>query len=350
MQLLTRYIRIYALSSTSETTPGSHIASPIRLVDFPSRGLRSEIHLGAVPPDILEALKFEHAWLDRVFRGGCKTADELRLLANNIGEDAILADTREHGRTTLKPHWYVTLCVNDKIKLPEDHEERLLGVDLRSWIGLDNSAFFDKHTEALDRLAAQTAISVAPYRYRWLVSNGPIVNLPTGVALQPLRLRMGRVRAFGAPALDAIDLSQLCAPPTLFKSVPMVLHFYLRSITEADRISRFFDAFRGLEGLCQSLETRLRSKASSHCITGTVSETKAVATFLQPKPKKSLRKSFATLALSLNSTEADADLGVFDKIYNWRNDLAHGRRKLNPNDAPDEEAFELLHKYLTKLI
>jgi hypothetical protein len=348
MQLLARYTRIYALSSITQTTPRSHVASPVRFVDFPSPGIQSEIHIGAVPDDVIEALKCQHAWLERVFRGGCKNAAELHHLAANISEATVLFDRREHYGRSLQPHWYVTFCIDDHVELPEDPKQELLGVDIRSWLDLDNPAFFEKHTETLDQLAVQMAISLAPYRYRWRVWDGPIIHLPTGIALRPPQLRMGRIRAFGAPSLETINISILCVTsPSVFKTIPMVLHFYLRSAFETDRISRFFDAFRGLEGLCQSLETNLRSRAISNCATVTSSAPKAAQTF--QKQRKSLRKSFATMALVLNPTEADADLDMFSKLYDWRIDLAHGKRKLQPDDAPDEEAFELLHKYIAKV-
>jgi hypothetical protein len=222
-------------------------------------------------------------------------------------------------------------------------------VATRPWVDLDNRSFFDKHVETLDQLAVQMAISVAPYRYRWRVWDGPIVHLPTGLALRPPQLRMGRVRAFGAPSLETINLSALStASATALKRIPMVLHFYLRSVAETDRIYRFFDAFRGLEGLCQSLKTGLRSKASSHSAVGIASARKAIQVFRETE--NSLRKSFAIMALALNPTEADADLDMFIKLNKWRVDLAHGKRKLQSDDAPDEEAFELLHKYIAKVM
>ena len=348
MQLLARYIRIYALHSTPQAIPRSHGASPVRLVDFPSPGIQSEIHIGAVPDDVMEALKCQRAWLERAFLGGCKSANELRCLAAAIPDETILADTRRYGQRALQPHWYVTICIDDHVELPEDPHQELLGVCLRQWVDLDNPAFLEKHTEALDQLAVQIAIAVAPYRYRWPVCDGPIVYFPTSVALGPLQIRMGRMRAFGALSLDKITLSGLSiVPPTVFESVPMVLHFYLRSIAETDPISRFFDAFRGLEVLCQTSRTNLRSKARSNSANVTASAPKAVQKFRQRGA--SLRKSFATMALALDPIKSDADLDVFSKLCDWRNDLAHGKRKLQSDDAPDEEAFELLHKYIVKV-
>lgn len=124
------------------------------------------------------------------------------------------------------------------------------------------------------------------------------------------------------------------------------LAFYLRSVAETDRISRFFDAFRGLEVLCQSLGPNLRSKAASNLATLVAAAPQAVQKFQQ---KKGLRQCFATMTLALNPMAADADLDVFNRLYDWRNALAHGKRRLQSDDAPDEEAFELLHKYMAKL-
>jgi hypothetical protein len=346
MQLLARYTRIYALSPTREATPRNHPASPIRLVDVPSPGIHSEIHIGAVPDGTLQGLKFQRAWIERVFHGGFKDADELRRLAVNISEETVLSNRRDGD--ALQPHWYVTFCVDDHVELPENPKQELLGVVTRSWVDLDNPTFFEKHTETLDQLAAQMAISVAPYRYRWRVWDGPIVHLPTGIALRPPQLRMGRPRGFVAPSLQGMNLSAFSAAPSMvFKSIGMVWHFYLRSVTEPDRISRFFDAFRGLEVLCQSLEAALRAKASANCVNIAATAPEAVQKFGQKQ--RHLRKSFATIALALNPTAADDDLDIFNKLYDWRNDLAHGKRKLQPDDAPDEEAFELLHKYIANV-
>jgi hypothetical protein len=291
----------------------------------------------------MEVLKCNRAWYERVFRGDCKSASELRQLSTSISDETILYDNT----TKRQPHWYATFCVDDQVELPEDPEQELLGVQTEAWVGLDQCAFFDKHTATLDQLAVQTSILIAPHRYRWLVCNAPIVHLPTGIALRPLQVRGGRIRAFGAPSFEAINLPSLSAGPTpLLKNIPMVLHFYLRSMTETDPISRFFDAFRGLEVLCQSLRLNLHPKATSNCAAVTVSAPKAIQKFQEKT--NGVRKSFATMALAVNPMGAEADLGIFCSLSEWRNKLAHGKGKLQPDDAPDEEAFELLHKYIAK--
>lgn len=227
MQLLARYIRIYALRIATEATPRSHSASPVHLVDFPSVGIESKIHIGAVPTDVMEALKCQRAWLERVFLGGCKSVDELRSLAANIPDEAILADAQPDGRhRALKSTWYATIYVDDHVEIPADPQQKLFGVCAKSFVGLDNPAFLEKHTETLDQLAVKIAMAIAPYRYDWPIFNGPIVYFPTGVTSGPLQVRMGRVRALGAPSPDKLDLSCLWAGPTkTLQNIPMVLHF-----------------------------------------------------------------------------------------------------------------------------
>ena len=67
------------------------------------------------------------------------------------------------------------------------------------------------------------------------------------------------------------------------------------------------------------------------------------------KGKRSIARNFAIMTLALRPGDADADLEKFRILYKWRNDLAHGNRKLDSNEAPDEETFELLHKYLAAI-
>jgi hypothetical protein len=349
MQLRAWYVRIFALASAKQTTARNNATSPIRLADFPKRGMRTEVHLGAVPQTILEGLKCQRAWMERLGRGGWESAEELRGFAANISEQAVLTDERRNGRRALQPHWYVTFCIEDRIHLPEDTEQPVLGVVTRAWVDLDSINLFSQHREALDQLAVQMVIRVHPYRYKWRAWDGPLVHLPTGVTLAPLQLRGGRMRAFAAPSLEKMGLSESSAvPPTAFRKVPMTLHFYLRSVTEADRVDRFLDAFRGLEGLCRTLEADCRARAEVNC-TGPTNpqQIKAVEAFR--RRGNSLRKSFATMALALSPMEADESLNAFNELYQWRNDLVHGNRRVRSDDAPDEAAFELLHKYLARM-
>lgn len=127
----------------------------------------------------------------------------------------------------------------------------------------------------------------------------------------------------------------------------MTIHFYLRAIFSTDRIAGFFDAFRALERLCGSLEDGLRAVAGANSDSGDFEFPKALHAFRNSRP--TLRKRFATMALARNPAGADDDLDEFIKLYKWRNDLAHGNRKLEPDDAPDEEIFELRHRYLAAI-
>ncbi len=349
MELSVRFTRVYALSSAQPTTPSSHPASPIQLAGFPTRAMRAEIHIGAVPDDVLQALKCHRAWIARALRGGVESASELQRMAREIPEQSVLADKENLIRAPAEQYWYVTLYIEDEVELPEDTTQQLLGVASDSWVGLDNPDFFSRHTNSLDQLSVQAAIAVAPHRYRWCAWDGPLVQLPTGIVLRPPKLRMGRPRVFTAPPIEQMDLSglQSVAQLTGLQSVPMTVHFYLRAISGTDRIARFFDAFRALERLCGSLEDGLRAAASANSGSGASELQKAVRAFRASRP--TLRKRFATMALALNPAGADEDLDEFAKLYRWRNDLAHGNRKLEPDDAPDEETFELLHRYLAAI-
>ena len=238
----------------------------------------------------------------------------------------------------------MTLIVEDKVELPEDPAQRLWGVTTDSWLALDRPDFFDRYTEALDQLSARMAIAVAPYRYEWLTWDAPLVQLPTGISLSPPRFKLPRPRIFSAPRLEQLDFSGFQSVSAGFESVSMSIHFYLRAAIETDRISRFFDAFRALESLSKTLHRSLRARAATNCTNSAAGQDKALEAFKQSG--RNIRKHFATLALALNPAVADADLDEFSKLYKWRNDLAHGNRKLAPHEAPDEETFELLHRYL----
>lgn len=349
MDLTVRFTRVYALSQTQPGTPTNHPASPIELANFPMRSMRVVIHIGVVPDDVLQALKCHRAWLGRAFRGGVENATELLRLAGEVPEESVLADNQGQIRAPVERYWYVTLYVEDVVELPEDATQQLFGVTTRSWVNLDNPDFFERHTVSLDQLSARVAIAVAPHRYRWCAWDGPLVQLPTGIVLRPPKIRMGRPRVFTAPSLEQMDLSGLQSAAQLIalQSVPMTVHFYLRAITGTDRIARFFDAFRALERLCGSLEDGLRAAASASSGSGAPELRKAVRAFRTSRP--TLRKRFATMALALNPASADEDLDEFAKLYRWRNDLAHGNRRLEPDDAPDEETFELLHRYLAAI-
>lgn len=105
MQLLVRYIRIYALHSSSEKNPKSHPGSPIQLNNFPSTSLHSTIHVGAVPDDIMDALKQHHAWIERLpalfglpAPDNVRNVEEFRRAAADIPDSAVLADERFPGR------------------------------------------------------------------------------------------------------------------------------------------------------------------------------------------------------------------------------------------------------------
>lgn len=349
MELPVRFTRVYALSQTQPATPTSHPASPIQLAGFPRHAMRTEIHVGAVPDDVLQALRCHRAWIGRAGRGGIGSANELRRLAREIPEQSVLVDKRNLIRAPAERHWYVTFFIEDKVELPEDTTQQLLGIANDSWVNLDNPDFFSRHTNTLDELSVRAAIAVTPYRYQWCAWDGPLVDLPTGIALRPPKFRAGRPRVFTAPPLEQTDLSglQSAAAVTALQSVPMAVHFYLRATCGTDPIARFFDAFRALERLCNSLEGSLRAKASANSASGATERTKAVRAF--QASKSTLRKRFATMALALNPTGADKDLDKFANLYKWRNDLAHGNRKLDPDDAPDEETFELLHRYLAAI-
>lgn len=197
-------------------------------------------------------------------------------------------------------------------------------------------------------LSVQVAVAVAPYRYRWLVWDDPVIYFPTGIVRRLPRVRFGRGRVFEIPTLETIDIS--CLPSklsTIFEIPSLAAHFYLRAINESDPISRFFDAFRGLEVLCKTLKGDLDSKAATH-----VERIRSLSPVIQTFQRKqdSLRRNFARMVLALSPIEeADADFAAFGKLYEWRNDLVHGRRMLKKDEAPDEESFELLHKYMRKL-
>lgn len=341
-----RFTRVYALKQMQSGAPTNHPASPIQLSGFP---MRAEIHVGAVPDDILLALKCHRAWIQRAFRGGVESASELQRLAGEVPEESVLADSQNHNREPAERYWYVTLSVEGVVELPEDPTQLLFGVTTRSWMDLDNPDFFNRHTDSLDQLSAQMAIAIAPYRYKWCVWDGPLVQLPTGITLRPPKIRLGRPRAFTAPPLERMELNSLRSARQLMglQSVPMTVHFYLRAICGTDRIARFFDAFRALERLCGSLEDGLHAAASANSTSGAAESRKAVKAF--QTSRATLRKRFATMALALNPAGADDDLDEFTKLYRWRNDLAHGNRKLESDDAPDEETFELLHQYLTAM-
>ena len=349
MELSVRFTRVYALGPAQPTMPSSHPASPIHLPDHPSSAMRSEIHVGAVPDDILEALRCHHAWVGRALRGGVENACELRRLAREISEQSVLADRQNVIRPPAEPYWYVTIFVDDVVDLPEDTTHQLLGVTSDSWVKLDDPDFMNRHADTIDELSAQTAIVLAPYRYRWCAWDGPLVRLPTGIVLRPPMLRMGRPRAFTAPPMERTDISalQFTAQVPALRSVPMTVHFYLRAICGTDRIGRFFDAFRALERLCTSIEDSLRAEATANSASGAAELRNATRAF--QASRHTLRKRFATMALALNPTGADEDLDEFAKLYRWRNDLAHGNRKLEPDEAPDEETFELLHRYLAAI-
>lgn len=326
--------------------PTNHPASPIQLSGFP---MRAEIHIGEVPNDILLALKCHRAWVQRVFRGGVENASELQRLAGEIPEKSVLSDNQNLIPAPTEQYWYVTLYIEDEVELPEDTSQQLLGVATRSWVVLDNPDFFNRHTDSLDQLSAQVAIAIAPYRYKWCAWDGPLVQLPTGITLRPPKFQLGRPRVFTAPPLERMELNNLQSAAQLaeLRSVPMTVHFYLRAISGADRIARFFDAFRALERLCGSLADGLRADAIENSGSGAPELSKTVSAFRASRP--TLRKRFATMALALNPAGADDDLHEFAKLYRWRNDLAHGNRKLEPDDAPDEETFELLHRYLAAI-
>lgn len=346
MDHLVRYTRVYALKQMEPEAPTNHPASPIQLSGFP---LRAEIHIGAVPDDILQALKCHRAWVRPVRRGGVESATELRRLAEEIPEKNVLADNQNLFRAPAEQYWFVTLYIDDEVELPEDTTQLLLGVATRPWVDLDNPNFFDRHCDFLDQLSAQVAIAVAPYRYKWCAWDGPLVRLPTGITLRPPKMQMGRPRVFTALPLDRMDLNSLqsAAQLTELQSVPMTIHFYLRAIFGTDRIARFFDAFPALERLCGSLEDGFRTISGANSDSGDFEFPKALHAFRNSRP--TLRKRFATMALARNPAGADDDLDEFTKLYKWRNDLAHGNRKLEPDDAPDEETFELLHRYLAAI-
>lgn len=341
-----RFTRVYALKQMQPGAPTSHPASPIRLSGFP---MRAEIHVGAVPDDILLALRCHRAWVQRAFRGGVGSASELQHLAGEVPEESVLADSQNHNREPAERYWYATLFAEDVVELPEDPTQQLFGVTTRSWADLDNPEFFNRHTDLLDQLSAQVAIAISPYRYDWCAWDGPLVQLPTGITLRPPKIRLGRPRVFTAPPLERIELNSLRSARQLagLQSVPMTVHFYLRAICGSDRIGRFFDAFRALERLCGSLEDGLRTAASANAVVDASESRKTVRAFFATR--STLRKRFATTALALNPAGADEDLDEFDKLYRWRNDLAHGNRKLESDDAPDEETFELLHRYLAAI-
>ena len=224
MQRFVQYTRVYALNQTQPTTPTNHPASPIQLADFPQSGTRAEIHVGAVPDDILQALRLHRAYIKHAFRrGGCDSADELRRLAADIPEQTVLADEESIIREPANPHWYVTLFIEDQVELPDDTTQKLLGVAMRPWTDLDSPEFLGRHTEALDKLAVRTALAVAPYRYKWRAWDGPLVFLPTNIALRPPMIRAGRPRVFVAPPLERTDISELrsTAQTTALHSVPM---------------------------------------------------------------------------------------------------------------------------------
>ena len=89
-----RFTRIYALKQMQSGAPTNHPASPIQLSGFP---MRAEIHVGAVPDDILLALKCHRAWIGRAPSGGVASATELLRLAGEVPEESALADNQ--GRT-----------------------------------------------------------------------------------------------------------------------------------------------------------------------------------------------------------------------------------------------------------
>lgn len=346
MQCDVLYTRIYSLPKSATTTK-DHPLSRIQVVDFPHSGLQAEIHIGAVPALAMEALKVSRAWSNGLLRGRLKNADELRNQASAIPDEMVLSDSQGVASSPTEPHWYATLIIKDRIELQEDQKQQLYGVTIDSWASLDRSDFFDRHAKSLDLLSVRTAFAVEPYRYLWVAWDAPLVRLPTGIALRPPRAWLGRPRAFMAPPIEQLDLSSLRSPvPRGFESVPMALHFYLRAATESDRVERFFFAFRALEVLCRRLARSYAGTARTNCASAGAGQPRAIGHLRRSRP---LEKQFAILALALGPADADMDLEKFSNLYDWRNDLAHGKRSLEPEKAPDEETFELLHKYLAAL-
>jgi hypothetical protein len=345
VQLPIRYTRIYGLDPTQLATPTKHQSSPILLADVPKGGIQSELHIGEVPSDILRALRLTHAWLDGLFRGNLASVDDLERSASEISTETILPEPANSRRTPGITRWYVTLIINDHIEIPRDSAQKLYGVELGSWANFDSPELFNKYEDALDFQAVQVAFLLAPYRYIWLAWDDPLVQLPTGITLRPPYFRLGRGRVFSSPGLDRVDLSGFAsaASTETLKSIPMSLHLYLKATTETDPIARFFDAFRALEVLCNRLVRRSRGQADENVADGAAAgQYKAIEALKGSK----LRKQFATIALAINPKFADADLDKFTRLKDWRDDLAHGIRRLESDESPDEEVFELLHRYL----
>lgn len=346
MHLRVRYMRMYALAQKQAHMPSLHPSSPLSVANFPSDDLTTEVHIGRVPDDILQALKCHRAWLQHSLIGGFKSAEDLRKVAAQVTEHTVLRSAMNQRQVSADTHWFVTLCINDRVEAAEDASQELLGIETHAWLNLDSPPFFEKHAEILDRLSTNVAIAFAPHRYRWQIWDGPLVELPTGISLRPPRFRGGRLRAFNAPPLEKVDVSGVLSASSLSRQglPPIVGHFYLRAMVETDRIARFFDAFRALEVLSTHLEPTLRAKATIVCKGVCPTAAKAAESF--KRGKDNLKTRFATLALALDPVDADNQLDKFITIYDWRNDLVHGNRKLNADDSPDEEVFELLHKYL----
>jgi hypothetical protein len=337
------YARIYALDK-SPTSTTDHPLSPIQLADFPDSGLEAEIHLGLVPPVILEGLKASRAWSSGLLRG-LRNLDELRSQAFAIPEDLILGDSQSEGWSPTEPRLYATLIIKDLIELEEDESQQLYGVTNESWASLDRSDFFGRHKKSLDLLSVRTSLAIEPYRYIWLAWDAPLVRLPTGIALRPPRSWFGRPRLL-MPPIEQLDLTSLQSPAARgLGTVPIALHFYLRAATEMDRIDRFFMAFRALEVLCRQHRNYVRI-ARRNCANVGAGQVKAIGLL---KGSGSIEKRFATLALALRPAHADIDLVKFSKLNSSRDDLAHGNRILEPEETPDDETFELLQKSLDAL-
>lgn len=352
VQLAVHYTRIFALGQVNESDPVKHSDSPITITDCPSTGYNIAIHVGAVPENILAGLKCHRAWVQRALSGGVASANELQDHAKGIEDKFVLAPTEYRNKLEVASYWYMTFCLDDVVELPEDPSQLMFGVCTKSWTDLDNPDFMERHTETLDYLTSWASLRIEPHRFRWKAWNGPLVDLPTSISLRPPIFRGGSVRLFTAPALPKLDLSFFSSLPSsaTLQSLPMTIHFYLRSIYEPDRIARFFESFRGLEGLYSNDVFRKRfRKGATLSVESGVATSQLEALKVFKRRGSSAKVLFATMALALFPSDADADYNTFVKLYEWRNDLAHGRRKLTVDEVPDEGAFSLLHKYLFKV-
>jgi hypothetical protein len=325
-------------------------ASPLVFEDFPEDGSRAEVHLGSVPPEIIEAELGRRA-VGQMMLWQFTGADAEGSPDERF-KKALALITEEI--TFEEFNWYVTFSASKTFELDDDvlpngfafpKADYVRGAELRQWAA-----------DALDVLTALASTILDERVFEEVVLEDRVLlfadgkhpaGFPHFTTSADLTVQRGdeSIKALSGQltALAEVDIRQSVRAHAW---IAQAAHWYAAALAEADPWKRFLWSFVGLEVVAHKLFERFYGTVKNRLILdGQTSElATAITELVWTADRAPAASRFAVAAIELFPESASEDIALFRRLKKGRDELTHGSTR-SADDLP-QGGPELLNKYL----